>query len=328
MVPDMNRREFIKESLLATAGGALALGAAEQAMAQGNPAAAPKSAAPLAAPACPMGKIGKLQLSRLIMGSNLITFYIHSRDLKYINNLARHYLNEEKILETLAAAERYGINTIMTQDDDRYLGILRKYRDQRGGKLQWVIAPQLTNDPAVFKDRVKRLAMDGVAAMYIHGNQADPLAKDGNREAIAAALEEIKLADVPAGIACHDLNVVQFCEKSKLEPDFYLKTFHHHNYPTAPKPEQIKGPYAEIPGYWCHNPVETAAVMKEVARPFIAYKVMAAGAIPPADAFKYSFQHGADFILAGMFDFEIEEDVRHAREAHAAAATRERPWRG
>jgi hypothetical protein len=54
---------------------------------------------------------------------------------------------------------------------------------------------------------------------------------------------------------------------------------------------------------------------------------MAAGAIPPADAFAYALNNGADHILVGMFDFEIAEDVDIAKKALAAAAKRPRPWR-
>ena len=57
--------------------------------------------------------------------------------------------------------------------------------------------------------------------------------------------------------------------------------------------------------------------MKTVNKPWIAFKTMAAGAIPPPDAFRYAFLHGADFVLAGMFDFEIAEDVKIATEALA-----------
>jgi len=67
--------------------------------------------------------------------------------------------------------------------------------------------------------------------------------------------------------------------------------------------------------------------MKSVSKPWIAFKVMAAGAIPPKDAFRYVFQNGADFVLAGMFDFEIAEDVRIARETLAGINERARPWR-
>jgi hypothetical protein len=66
--------------------------------------------------------------------------------------------------------------------------------------------------------------------------------------------------------------------------------------------------------------------MKTVHKPWIAFKTMAAGAIAPKLAFRYAFAKGADFVLAGMFDFEIAADVQHANEAFAASQKRERPW--
>jgi phosphoribosyl-dephospho-CoA transferase len=66
--------------------------------------------------------------------------------------------------------------------------------------------------------------------------------------------------------------------------------------------------------------------MKTVEKPWIAFKVMAAGAIPAREAFQYAFDNGADHILAGMFDFEIADDVQIAKET-LANAKRERPWR-
>ena len=65
---------------------------------QSNPAAPP----PAAPAALPKGKIGKLEVSRLILGGNLLTHYTHSRDLKYVYTLAAHYNTDEKIMETLA----------------------------------------------------------------------------------------------------------------------------------------------------------------------------------------------------------------------------------
>jgi hypothetical protein len=132
---------------------------------------------------------------------------------------------------------------------------------------------------------------------------------------------------VPSGVGAHSLEVIKECEKNGVKADFYIKTFHHHNYPTGPKPEQLGAPYNEFPGYWCKSPTETAEFMKTVQKPWIAFKVMAAGAIPPPDAFKYAFTNGADFVLAGMFDFEIAEDVQVARDVLVAAADRARPWR-
>ncbi|MCL5269077.1 MAG: hypothetical protein M1457_00625 [bacterium] len=277
----------------------------------------------------PRGRIGSVELSRLILGCNLITFFVHSRGLRFVNNLSRHYNSEDKILETFAAAESQGVNAIMLHEDATCLRILKQHRDRNGGKLQWIVAPTLEPENMdAFRERVYALASDGVAAMYLHGNPADRLCADGKRDVIARALDDIKMAGLPAGVACHDLNVVNFCEKNDLGAEYYVKTFHHLNYPGAPRPEELKEAHSEVPGYWCKEPGETAAVMATVKKPWIAYKVMAAGAIPPRDAFTYAFSHGADFILAGMFDFEVKEDAAIAREAVAAAASRGRPWMG
>ena len=35
--------------------------------------------------------------------------------------------------------------------------------------------------------------------------------------------------------------VVQACEKHGVNADFYIKTFHHHSYPTAPKADEESG---------------------------------------------------------------------------------------
>ena len=67
--------------------------------------------------------------------------------------------------------------------------------------------------------------------------------------------------------------------------------------------------------------------MKTVDKPWIAFKTMAAGAIPPQTAFRYSYLNGADFVLAGMFDYEIAEDVKIANEALGRTKDRERAWK-
>ena len=57
-----------------------------------------------------------------------------------------------------------------------------------------------------------------------------------------------------------------------------------------------------------------------------AFKVLAAGAIPPDEGFGYAFQSGADFICVGMFDFQVTEDAILARKAVLESKDRKRPW--
>jgi hypothetical protein len=66
--------------------------------------------------------------------------------------------------------------------------------------------------------------------------------------------------------------------------------------------------------------------MATVNRPWIAYKVLAAGAIRPREGFRYAFANGADFALVGMFDFQVHEDVEIAKAVLAATQKRPRAW--
>jgi hypothetical protein len=334
MPQGINRRAFLKDSLLLPAGAALAAqvagrGASGQAPAGKAAGKAPKpKGPPPQAETLPQGKIDNLKVSRLLLGGNLLTHYTHSRDLKYVYNLTAHYNTEEKILQTLALAERHGINTLVVHTVPRVLKILRTHRRRHGGKIQWIICPTAPVDDSLqaYTRQVQQLADDGVDAVYVWGVHADQLVAKGRTDLLAKAVERCLVSGVPAGVGAHNLKVVAECEKHKVPADFYIKTFHHHRYPSAPKPEQIKGPYNEVPGYWCSDPKAVIDLMKGVKKPWIAFKVMAAGAIPPADAFPYAFANGADHVLAGMFDFEIAEDAAIARKA-LATVKRARPWR-
>jgi hypothetical protein len=336
-----DRREFIK----LMCAGAVAATAAPRTASAIAPAASSRTAP---APALPNGKIGGLDLSRLMLGTNHITFYLHSRDLRYVGDLARHYNSDAKIIETFAAAEAHGVNTFITHSEAKIERLFKEYRSRHGGKMKWIVAPWISSEGTVtdldgYSRVVPQLVDNGVDALYVPGMLAGPLVNQGKGALIGELLNVLKATGLPAGVSSHGLDVVQFCEKEKLPVDFYIKTLHHLDYPTAPKPEELatlrqslerypggdlKADYAEVPGYWCGNPQETVQCMKGVAKPWIAFKVMAAGAIPPRDAFRYAFASGADFILAGMFDFQIAEDAMIARDALAALKDRPRPWRG
>jgi len=330
MPRNMNRRSFIAKSALAPAAGAFAIhamqgqaSAAEAAGQAGTSRALPGSKASV-----PTGKIKDLQISRLLLGGNLLTHFTHSRDLKYVYNLTAHYNTEEKIFETMAIAEAHGVNTLVIHTAPGAVSMLKKYRYKQGGKIQWIICPtaQVDSDPEGYTTQVRELADEGVDAIYLWGVSADRLVSEGKVDMIAKAVEIAKEHGVPSGVGAHDLRVVKECEQRKIDADFYIKTFHHHRYASGPKPDELTRVYAEVPGYWCNNPDEVIDFMKSVEKPWIAFKVMAAGAIPPNDAFRYAFENGADFVLAGMFDFEIAEDVGIANAA-LKQAKRARAWR-
>ena len=325
MSSQVNRRSFMKHSLAASVGGVVAMNAGQGAEQKGPAVKVePNSKAKMA-----IGKIGKLEVSRMLLGGNLLTHYTHSRDLKYVYNLCAHYNTEDKIHETMALAEAHGINTLSIHNPPGIVSMLKRYRQRYGGKIQWIICPiaEIKDDMKDYAEMAKELVDEGTEALYLWGVRSDPLCAQGKMDLVRKAVEIGKDLGVPSGVGAHDLNVIIQCEKHNIPADFYIKTFHHHNYPSAPKPNELKGAYNEVPGYWCRDPQGTIEAMKNVTKPWIAFKVMAAGAIPPKDAFRYVFENGADHTLAGMFDFEIAEDTMILNDTLANLKGRARPWR-
>ena len=116
----------------------------------------------------------------------------------------------------------------------------------------------------------------GAASCYVQGARAACLVEEGDFDSIAQALDIIRQNGLPAGIGGHYLKTIQACFERGLVPDYWMKTFHNLDYWSATAP-------TEWDNVFCRKPEETAAFMKDLNQPFIAFKTLAAGAIRPAD---------------------------------------------
>ena len=310
------------------------LAAAEEGKAQPAPANRPKTEIPPGAMPC--GKIRGVSISRLIIGGNLIGGWAHSRDLAYVNKLFKSYNTDAKICETLELAQECGVNAI--QIDASAWDTVLKYNKTRQTKLQVIANPPLLKDKAKMQAEVKRLVDLGATLLYPHGGATDSHFMHGGAvDVLGQAVDVIKAQGIPAGVGCHSIEVVKLSEQNKLNPDFYVKTFHSDRYWSA-TPKEHRKEYDWMSGnagnhdanndaMWCNNPEELSALMETIDKPWIAFKTMAAGAIPPWMAFPFAFRGGADFVLAGMFDFQVEADAKITIDAVKKVATRKRPWR-
>ena len=319
----ISRRGFVGSSLLATAAWPLHLSAQSAAT---SPPAAPDVSSMPPEPQ-PMGRIGEHAFSRLMLGGNLIGAYAHARDLPYVSTLMRRYNTDAKIRETLDLAEAQGINAINTWVMQENSSLFAHWK--AGGKMKWFAQVRL--DEARGYSQITKAIDEGATGVHLTGDSAESLLAEGRFEKVAETVRLIKSQKRIAGVAAHDLRVIVECEKLKLDVDFYLKTLHTHDYYTAPRPDEREAVGAHD-NSWCNDPQAVVDFMGTVGKPWIAFKILAAGAIPPRAAFPYAFQSGADFILVGMFDWQVADNAKLARRVVALFAKpeseRTRPWRG
>jgi hypothetical protein len=335
-MPDGNnirRRTFLQTTVAASAG----LSAATNASAESVEAPDNKKEVPY-------GMIGDVKVSRLILGANVMSEWAHSRDLRYVRQLMRRYNTEERLFNVLKTAEAMGINH-MLQGSAK---LLKDYNTKFDGHMHHIrhLPVNQEDTEQTIKKKADALIQSGVRMSYVYGCSSDLLVRDGRVDIIGKALEIAKTAGIVCGIGGHSLKVVKDCEKEGLRPAYYLKTFHHDQYWSATPKENRKDFCWYAPGsdiadsgvrpehnefhdnMWCLEPEETIEVMSKVKVPWIAYKVLAAGAISPTSGFKYALQNGADFMAVGMLDYQIEEDVAILNGLYARGVKRDRPMMG
>jgi hypothetical protein len=289
----------------------------------------------------PMGKLGSYEVSRLIAGHNLVVGQAHSRDLLWTSGLLQAYFTESKILETFAMYEAKGVNTSFARMSAQMVNAAKKYMKERGGKLQWIAACSMSE-----KDMTSNMDMGldlGSKIAYVHGNSADGLFRNKRIDIIAKGIELLRKNGMVAGVCCHLIDVPMALEKEGIKPDFYVKTFNAGNYwsagpPLEPDPnwkptetqlaQPERGAFGNHNNLWDTTPKQTQAFMATVKVPWIAFKVNGAGAIHPRDSFKFCFEGGADFVVPGMYDFQVAENANVTKQLFQdkSKINRTRPW--
>jgi hypothetical protein len=293
-----NRREFLK--------GAAALTAT---------VAAPAAAA---ANALPTIRLGKHQITRLILGANPIYGYSHFNRL-YDQHM-RDYHTPERVVELLKSAEANGINTWQSSYDERMVSDLGRFREQ-GGKLNWICVcrPTFLDDPALIAAALKHKPI----AIVQHGGITDRVFRAGEFQKSRDLLQRVRQAGVLVGVACHNpAAAIDRMESEGWDIDFYMACFY---YVSRPK-DELQKMLGELPlgePYLSGDTARATAAMRKCKKPCLGYKILAAGRASdtPAQrraAFEYAYRNikPADGVIVGMwnrFSEQVAENAALAR---------------
>jgi len=282
------------------------------------------------------GKIGEHEISRLVLGGNLIGGWAHSRDLIYVPSLFRAYNTEKKIFETLMLAEKAGVNSINIGFPTSAL--MQKYKKMTGSKIKVItqVAPDMENND--YYVNINKAIDFGADIIQVQGNWCDWLVRDNKIDVIEKMLDKIRSQNYTAGLASHTVDALIVCEEQGIIPDYYMKTMHHDQYWSAhPRENRVA---FEVDGkrhldhnrfhdnLFCLFPDKTTAFVERAKVPVMGFKVLAAGAIKPDDGFNWAFKNGADFICVGMFDFQVVNDVNITIDVLEKLEGRTRKWYG
>jgi hypothetical protein len=265
----------------------------------------------------PAIKLGKHSVTRLIAGYNPVGGYGHS--VPKLNAIMKDWFTPQRTLDFVRRLEKHGINTWQAGIDPKVQEALR-VAWEGGSKMQWIcVTPDL--DAATWK---MVAALKPVAVLH-HGENTDRLFRAGQGDKIRDFLKKAHDLGLIAGISSHSPQNIARCEDSNWEQDLYMTCF----YDIRRDQEKVQAGLGDLPVdemYLAGDPQRMTAVVRQVKRPCLGFKILAAGrlcgsrgSIERAFAFAYSNIKATDAVIVGMFPILTDEIAENAEIARKLA---------
>ena len=244
-------------------------------------------------------KIGDLEISRLIVGSNPFTGKSHLTP--EVDADMKSHFSEGRAFDMLRRCEEVGINAVQSRGSLPVMDLLAKYRSE-GGKLLWLA--QTGKDLATFDAELDEMMKRSPAAVCIHGELADQLFLYKRLDLLEGLLNKIRKKNVPAGICSHFPEVLTYAEEKGLKPDYYMASVYNlfqpdRSHDVNPTGERFED--SDVPRMY--------EVIRSLSAPTVALKILGAGRrcasqeqVKAAFAEAFASMKRGDGVLVGMFD--------------------------
>src|SRR5512143_4180501 len=151
----MKRRDFLRSGVVLAAGAGTARG----------PRRPGQTGAADGPTTLPTVRLGTLEVSRLVLGSNPFWGYSH-KSAQLDEEMRRHH-TDERIVQILDEAASCGVTAVASPPEERWRKIWTGYV-AGGGKLKHWIS-QCHGDPGQMLSEIDRSVAAGAAAVFIQG---------------------------------------------------------------------------------------------------------------------------------------------------------------
>jgi len=264
------------------------------------------------------------RVTRLICGGNPLSGFSHV--CAELDREMVEYYTMPNIQALLDECWREGINTIQSRGDRHQM---RAYLEHRlgGGQMQWIA--QTASEFASIPGNVAEIASYSPIAIYHHGTHTDNSWHCGRIDAVRDIVSAIHDRGLPAGVGTHIPEVIEYIEEQGWETDFYMCCFYNlaRGYKSAPAVDRDAYARDRFPQ---QDPPRMTAVMRQVRKPCLGFKIMAASrnCATPEDtrrAFQFAFENikPTDAVVVGMFQKhrnQVAENAAFVREILARPA--------
>jgi len=188
-----------RRSLLKSAAGV----AAGAALVAREPYGSPAQSATL-----PVIKLGKHEVTRLIVGSNTMNGYCYS--LPSLSAHMKEWFTPENVCGTLRNCLKNGINTWQFSYHDRAMADLKRYRDE-GSDIQWILlgGGPMKEDLSL----ISGAARLGPIGIVHHGGVTDDRFRSGQMSKVREFLARVRDTGVLVGLSTHRPEVVEYVEE-------------------------------------------------------------------------------------------------------------------
>jgi hypothetical protein len=285
--PRGDRREFLGQISAVAAAATAALNASG-------------STAPVTS-SLPTITLGRHRISRLVAGWNPIGG--HSHTTLDMARAMREWFTEERVVEFLLGCEGHGITAWQYDYTDKSVAALRRAR-ARGSRLQAICL----HAERPYDVPLRTVVADTAPiAIVHHGGVTDALFHSGQAQRVRDFVKKVKDFGLLAGVSSHCPDHIKRIADAGWENDFFMTCFYYVNRPREEQ-QRLLGKVTVGEPFFESDPADMTAVMRQVGKPCLGFKILAAGrscwSAPSVEqAFRYAFSNikPRDGVIVGIF---------------------------